>query len=160
MRRTVLTLAAFAATAVLAGAAPAFADGPATPVPAPARDATPVPAQPRDATPVPSSPRDATPVPSSPRDATPVPSSPKGTDPAQTRAGTSAPSPVPSPATRAPGQVTVVPKGAPDTGVVAPSSASGSWDGLLGGGAAAALVAAGGAVFVVRRRRAAGTTGA
>ncbi|MFB7497412.1 sortase-dependent protein [Streptomyces sp. NPDC056161] len=136
MRRTVLSLVAFAATAVLAGAAPAFADGP-----------TPVPSAPKEATPVPSAPKEATPVPSAPKDATAVPSA------VPSRASGAAPA-------RTPGQVSVVPKGAPDTGVVAPSSASGSRDGLLGGGAAAALVAAGGAVFVVRRRRAAGTTGA
>lgn len=62
------------------------------------------------------------------------------------------------------GQVAVVPKGAPDTGVVVSSSGTGtgtgSWTrtegGLAGGGAAAVLVAAGATVFVVRRRRATG----
>ncbi|MEU8589599.1 sortase-dependent protein [Streptomyces sp. NPDC048664] len=55
------------------------------------------------------------------------------------------------------GQVSVVPKGAPDTGVAVPS-ASGGEGGLIGAGAAAALVAAGAGAYVVRRRRT--TTGA
>ncbi|MFC9077633.1 sortase-dependent protein [Streptomyces sp. NPDC057062] len=71
----------------------------------------------------------------------------------------SAPSAVPSAAptrVNGRGQVSVVPKGAPDTGVTAVSSSSGSEGGLIGGGAAAALVAGGAAVFAVRRRRATG----
>ncbi|MFG2512385.1 sortase-dependent protein [Streptomyces sp. NPDC048584] len=66
------------------------------------------------------------------------------------------PSPVPaatdsSDRSEAPGEVTVVPSGAPDTGVAAPESTA---HGTLIGGGAAAVLAAGGAVFVVRRRRA------
>jgi len=53
-------------------------------------------------------------------------------------------------------QVSVVPKGAPDTGVTAASSGSGTEGGLIGGGAAAVLAVGGAAVFVVRRRRATG----
>ncbi|MFF4208735.1 sortase-dependent protein [Streptomyces sp. NPDC001796] len=63
---------------------------------------------------------------------------------------------VPSAApTRARGQVSVVPSGAPDTGVPAGTSRSVS-PGLIGGGAGLALVAGGAAVHVVRRRRATG----
>ncbi|MGW3955085.1 sortase-dependent protein [Streptomyces sp. NPDC004752] len=147
MRRIVLSVMTLACTAVLAGTAPAFADG--TTPSEPTRAATP-------ANPV------ATPATEPTRVATPAnPVATPATEP------TKAPKPVPSRVpgiaeTRAPsrGQVSVVPEGAPDTGVTAPSEGSGSSAGLLGGGAAAVLVAAGGAVFVVRRRRAAGTAGA
>lgn len=55
----------------------------------------------------------------------------------------------------APSGVSVVPSGAPDTGVRA-ASGSGTEGGLIGGAAAAVLLAGGGAVLVVRRRRATG----
>ncbi|MFF2385117.1 sortase-dependent protein [Streptomyces sp. NPDC058108] len=68
---------------------------------------------------------------------------------------TRTPRPVPSrPATR--GQVSVVPNGAPDTGVASTSTGSGSQNALLGGGAAAVLAGGGAAVLLVRRRRATG----
>lgn len=128
MRRTVLSALVLASTAVLGGAVPAFAD-----------NATP--------TPVPSSPSTATP----PTDAgTEAPSS----APSQKPTGR-APSAVP-PRDEAPGQVAVVPEGAPDTGVSPASAQSGSADGVLIGTGAAALFAGGAAVFVVRRRRATG----
>ncbi|WP_210585260.1 Tat pathway signal sequence domain protein [Streptomyces sp. GESEQ-35] len=64
-------------------------------------------------------------------------------------------SPVPSARdtgpTRAPSdQVSVVPSGAPDTGVASENSGPGA--GLIGGGTAALLGLGGAAVFVVRRR--------
>lgn len=52
------------------------------------------------------------------------------------------------------GEVSVVPGGAPDTGV--PSADSGAEGGLIGGGAAAVFAAGGAAFYVVRRRRATG----
>ncbi|MFE7233092.1 sortase-dependent protein [Streptomyces sp. NPDC002405] len=52
MRRTILTAAAVACTAVLAGTAPAFADG-AAPSPVPTTAATPSPVPTRAATPAP-----------------------------------------------------------------------------------------------------------
>ncbi|MFB7456213.1 MULTISPECIES: Tat pathway signal sequence domain protein [unclassified Streptomyces] len=55
MRRTILTVAAVACTAVLAGTAPAFADGDA-PSPVPSRAATPSPVPTRAATPAPAAP--------------------------------------------------------------------------------------------------------
>lgn len=141
MRRTVLSALALAGTAVLAGALPAHADGgspSAVPTTRPSATAKPAPSA---ATPAPSS---ATPVPSAeptraPESATPSPSA----EP------TRAPSP---------GQVPVVPSGAPDTGVTADSdsSRSGAEGGLVGGTAAAVLVAGGVTFFVVRRRRANG----
>ncbi|MFC8079089.1 sortase-dependent protein [Streptomyces sp. NPDC057307] len=66
-----------------------------------------------------------------------------------------APSDAPAPA-KTPGQVAVVPEGAPDTGVASTSTQSGSADGALIGTGAAALVAGGATVFVVRRRRVTG----
>ncbi|MBL1112298.1 Tat pathway signal sequence domain protein [Streptomyces sp. 110] len=54
------------------------------------------------------------------------------------------------------GQVAVVPKGAPNTGVTEESSASSGNEGALIGGGAAVLAAGGAAVLVVRRRRATG----
>jgi hypothetical protein len=53
------------------------------------------------------------------------------------------------------GGVAVVPKGAPDTGVVPPAQGSGVDGGLIGGAAAAVFAVGGTAVFVVRRRRSA-----
>lgn len=131
MRRTVLSALVLTATAVLAGAAPAFADG-GTPSPVPATRAS-----------------DA---------ASPVPTTRPSTEPAT--GPTVAPSardasPVPTRDAKG-GQVSVVPRGAAETGVTAESSGSGDTAGLIGGGAAAALVAGGGAFFVVRRRRATG----
>ncbi|MFE2188626.1 sortase-dependent protein [Streptomyces sp. NPDC059455] len=77
-----------------------------------------------------------------------------------------APASTPSAAAQAPreepakkrdrGQVAVVPKGAPNTGVTDESSASSGNEGALIGGGAAVLVAGGAAVLVVRRRRATG----
>lgn len=76
--------------------------------------------------------------------------------PAPTRSATAAPSPVPTRAS-APRGVTVVPKGAPDTGVPPVETHSGGHGGLIGGSAAAVLAAGGATVLFVRRRR---TTGA
>ncbi len=50
------------------------------------------------------------------------------------------------------GGVSVVPRGAPDTGDAPAAARSGSDGLLIGGGAAAVLAAGGAAVFVVRRR--------
>lgn len=136
VRRTVLSAVALAATAVLAGTAPAFADG-STPT------QTPVPSTaPTEATPVPS----AEPTQAPADEASPVPSEdlPDWAESAESY----------SPA---PAQVAEVPKGAPDTGVTPTSSDSGTPGALIGGGAAAAFAVGGAAVFVVRRRR---TTGA
>ncbi|MFC8405579.1 sortase-dependent protein [Streptomyces griseoincarnatus] len=94
-------------------------------------------------------------------DPSPVPdTTAAATDSAEQADGTG-PSPVPSDrgaseATPAPAEdtdgVTVVPRGAPDTGDAPVAEQSGG-DGLLvGGGAAAVLAAGGAAVFVVRRR--------
>ncbi|MZE78886.1 Tat pathway signal sequence domain protein, partial [Streptomyces sp. SID5475] len=47
------------------------------------------------------------------------------------------------------GQVSVVPSGAPDTGVTADASPSGTGGGLIGGAAAAVLVAGGAGALVV-----------
>ncbi|MFI5684850.1 sortase-dependent protein [Streptomyces sp. NPDC051636] len=87
----------------------------------------------------------ASPVPSARQDASGAPSA----DPS-TR-GTEAPSAVPGK-----GQVGVVPKGAPDTGVASGSQDSGGNGMLIGGGAAGAFAAGGAAFLVVRRRRATG----
>lgn len=124
MRRTVLSAMAFASTAVLAGAVPAFADD-ATPSAVPSTRPT----------------AEATPsqAPSEAPSAAPAPA--ESTEP------TRAPS--------APGQVAVVPEGAPDTGVVPVSAGSGT-DGALIGTGAAALAVGGAAFVVVRRRRATG----
>ncbi|MEV7691062.1 sortase-dependent protein [Streptomyces bungoensis] len=70
-----------------------------------------------------------------------------------TRAATPVPSAAPG---RKRGQVAVVPSGAPDTGVVPESRASGPDGGLIGGGAAGAVAVGGAAFLVVRRRRATG----
>ncbi|MEU6535663.1 sortase-dependent protein [Streptomyces sp. NPDC047000] len=135
MRRTVFSALALTATAVLAGAAPAFADsGTPSPVPSTRASAT--------AAPVPTT------RPSTGASAAPV------TEPTVAPSDRGA-SPAPARDTKG-GQVSVVPKGAPDTGVAPESSGSGSTAGLIGGGAAAALVAGGGAFLVVRRRRATG----
>ncbi|WP_431993254.1 sortase-dependent protein [Streptomyces albogriseolus] len=73
------------------------------------------------------------------------------TGPSAVPADPGAAEPTPAPAEEADG-VTVVPRGAPDTGD-APVAAQSGGDGLLiGGGAAAVLAAGGAAVFVVRRR--------
>ncbi|MEU0580949.1 sortase-dependent protein [Streptomyces griseoincarnatus] len=77
------------------------------------------------------------------------------------QAAETGPSPVPSDrgaaeATPAPAEdtdgVTVVPRGAPDTGDAPVAEQSGGDGLLIGGGAAAVLAAGGAAVFVVRRR--------
>ncbi|MET7652217.1 MULTISPECIES: sortase-dependent protein [unclassified Streptomyces] len=66
--------------------------------------------------------------------------------PAPTRDGATDPSAVPS-------QVSVVPRGAADTGV---GESSGGHGQLIGGSAAAVVAAAGTGFYVVRRRRATG----
>ncbi|MEW2119683.1 sortase-dependent protein [Streptomyces sp. NPDC005474] len=129
MRRTVLSAVALAATAVLAGTAPAFADDvtpTAVPSTAPTQDTQPTTAP--------------TEAPAPAGEATPVPGDAPGKD---------AP-------TRAPAQVAEVPQGAPNTGVTETSTDSGTPGALIGGGAAAAFAVGGAAVFVVRRRRATG----
>ncbi|MFD7404462.1 sortase-dependent protein [Streptomyces sp. NPDC059866] len=81
---------------------------------------------------------------------------PATTDPAPTAEPTRPPAttgPTPAPAES---QVSVVPSGAPDTGVMAASKRSGTDDGVIGGAAAAVLGVGGAAFFVVRRRRATG----
>ncbi|MGW5234759.1 sortase-dependent protein [Streptomyces nodosus] len=114
MRRTILSAAVVAVTAVLAVTAPAVADG-------------------RAPSPVPSS-RTATPEPT--RAATPVPTA------APAEAGVRDRSAVPEPTRAAAGeQVRAVPAGAPDTGVTTLSSDS--RDGLIGGGAAGLAVVTG-----------------
>lgn len=112
MRRTVLSAAALACTAVLACAMPAFADDP-SPVPSTGASVSPSPAEAPEAGPVDERERVA-------EDA---------------------------------GAVTVVPRGAADTGA-APGSAESGNDGVLIGGAAAVLAGGGAAAFLVRRRRA------
>ncbi|MET4927021.1 Tat pathway signal sequence domain protein [Streptomyces sp. PSRA5] len=129
MRRTVLSAMALASAAVLASAMPAFAD-----------DASPSQA--------PSTPPTAAATPAATPSVAPADGSAEPTT-AQT------PSAVP-PKVKAPGQVAVVPEGAPDTGVASASGESGSADGVLIGTGAAALFAGGATVFVVRRRRATG----
>ncbi|MFJ9033968.1 sortase-dependent protein [Streptomyces sp. NPDC102274] len=95
---------------------------------------------------------DGTPPSQTPRPATTAPAPAPTPEPARTPAQDAGPAEVP-----ARDQVSVVPSGAPDTGVALVSTRSGSDTGLIGGGAAAVLVAGGAAVFVLRRRR---TTGA
>ncbi|MEU0287527.1 sortase-dependent protein [Streptomyces sp. NPDC052492] len=102
----------------------------------------------------------ATAVPAFADDPSPVPDTAVSTEQPRDQAAETAPSPVPAePGTGAPaedtGSVSVVPRGAPDTGD-APASAQAGGDGLLLGGGAAAVAAAGGAVFLVVRRRASG----
>ncbi|MEU0523431.1 sortase-dependent protein [Streptomyces niveus] len=103
-------------------------------------------------------------VPAFADDATPsaVPST-RPTAEAPSPAPSEAPSDAPAPARSAeptqaptPGQVAVVPEGAPDTGVVPVSAGSGTDGALIGTGAAAALAVGGAAFVVVRRRRATG----
>ncbi|MBQ0983373.1 Tat pathway signal sequence domain protein [Streptomyces sp. F63] len=156
MRRTVLSAVALACIAVPASTGAAFADAAAealTHRPAanvsPA-DASPVPvptAEPSEASP-------ASPVPTVvPSEASPAPASPvPTTEPA-------AASPVPTTEPSDPpaeGQVSVVPSGAPDTGVTAEPHRPGKAGAGLIGGAAAVLVAGGATAFAVRRRRATG----
>ncbi|MFJ5997051.1 sortase-dependent protein [Streptomyces sp. NPDC092370] len=133
MRRTVLTALALAGTAVLLGTGPVFASETATPRPAPTS------VEPTQR------PEDS---------AEPTASAEPTRAPAE---DTPAPDDEP---TRAPAedQVSVVPSGAPDTGVTPASQASDSgFDGTaLGAGAAAVLALGGGTVLVVRRRRATG----
>lgn len=122
MRRTILTAVALACTAVLAGTAPAFAEDP---------------------TPVPSAPAESAPSPGTgPGEATPAPA-PSVSVPAAEP--TEAPAPAP-----ADGQVSVVPKGAADTGVAAPTDPAGSDASVVGAGAGGVLLA-GGAVLLDRK---------
>ncbi|MER7739747.1 sortase-dependent protein [Streptomyces sp. NPDC096538] len=93
-------------------------------------------------------------------DPSPVPDTAVSTEQPRDQVAETAPSPAPAePGAAAPaedtGGVSVVPRGAPDTGE-APASAQAGGDGLLLGGGAAAVAAAGGAVFLVVRRRASG----
>ncbi|MDL5206055.1 sortase-dependent protein [Streptomyces sp. ALI-76-A] len=89
-----------------------------------------------------------TPAPAAPTlAASPVPSATDAPTPAPSTEPTRAP---------APGEVSVVPSGAPDTGQAPTSTQSGSESGLIAGGAAAVLVGGGAAVFLVRRQRATG----
>ncbi|WP_121700482.1 LPXTG cell wall anchor domain-containing protein, partial [Streptomyces sp. E5N298] len=55
------------------------------------------------------------------------------------------------------GQVSVVPKGAADTGVAATTDPAGTDASVVGAGAGGVLLAGGAVLFVVRRRRAAAT---
>ncbi|BBC30282.1 hypothetical protein SGFS_015760 [Streptomyces graminofaciens] len=96
MRRTVLSAAALACTAVLAGAVPAFAD---------------------DASPAPTS-RAASQAP------TAVPSPAEATKTPDSADATAVPSAEP-PREATPGQVSAVPSGAPDTGVAPEESGGG-----------------------------------
>ncbi|MEV5151426.1 sortase-dependent protein [Streptomyces werraensis] len=103
----------------------------------------------------------ATAVPAFADGPSPVPDTTAAPTDSGEQAAETGPSPVPSDrgaaeATPAPAEdtdgVTVVPRGAPDTGD-APVAGQSGGDGLLIGGSAAAVLAAGGAaVFVVRRR--------
>ncbi|WP_328502314.1 Tat pathway signal sequence domain protein [Streptomyces sp. NBC_00457] len=127
MRRTVLSVLALACTAVLAATGPAFADGATTPAP--------------KATTAPS------PVPDEDGSPSPAPAEPTTVAPTED-------TPSPEPTLAPSDQVSVVPSGAPDTGVTSQDSGPGA--GMIGGGAAAALGLSGAAVFVVRRRRATG----
>ncbi|AZS84817.1 sortase-dependent protein [Streptomyces griseoviridis] len=127
MRRTFLGAAAVGCAAVLLSTVPAFADG-TTPSTRPSQAASPVPtAAPGDRA----------------SEASPVASA------APTRAASAAPAP-------ARDQVSVVPAGAPNTGVTGTASDSGSPAAAIGGAAATALLAGAAGVFVVRRRRATG----
>ena len=122
VRRTVLSAVALAATAVLAGTGPAFADG--TPTPAPS-----------------TAPTEATPEPST--EPTQAPS--EGADPVTGQDPTTDPN-------QAPSQVAAVPAGAPDTGVTPTSTDSGTPGTLIGTGAAAFAVGGAALFVVRRRR--------
>ncbi|MDO0934829.1 sortase-dependent protein [Streptomyces sp. DG2A-72] len=127
MRRTVLSVLALACTAVLAATAPALADEATTPAPKETAAPSPVPAEDGSPSAAPAEPTTVAPTEDAPS----------------------------SEPTRAPrDQVSVVPSGAPDTGVTSGDSGPGA--GMIGGGAAAVLGLSGAAVFVVRRRRATG----
>ncbi|MFF0596583.1 sortase-dependent protein [Streptomyces antibioticus] len=132
MRRTVLGSLALAATAVLAGALPAFADGTRTPSPVP------TPSESRPAEPRPSESRPAQ------DDATPVPAPTRPTDSrsdqvtAVPRGGADT------------GEVN-------EAGTGSGTGGSAGHGGLIGGGAAVVAGAAGAGFVLVRRRR---TTGA
>jgi len=145
MRRTVLSALALACTAVLAGTVPAFADG-ASPAPT-KRPASAVPSAAEPASTVPSAGASEAPTQAPAESAAPASDAPSEARPVPSTEATRAPSP---------GQVSRVPKGAPDTGVTADSAQSGSQGALIGTGAAAVLGMGGVAVFVVRRRRATG----
>ncbi|MFC9650461.1 sortase-dependent protein [Streptomyces sp. NPDC056937] len=96
----------------------------------------------------------------SPQKARPAATAAPTPEPARTPPKDAGPAEAPAQApakTPARDQVSVVPSGAPDTGVTLVSTRSGSDAGLIGGGAAAVLVAGGAAVVVLRRRT---TTGA
>ncbi|MEV5352128.1 sortase-dependent protein [Streptomyces sp. NPDC086081] len=129
MRRTVLSLLALTGTAVLMGTGPASADGATAPSPVPSA------ARPTAHPATGDTPRPAAPAERS-RPARPVPSAEPTRAPARD-------------------QVSVVPSGAPDTGVTTASGrhqGSGTDGTAIGAGAAAVLLVGGGAVFAVRRR--------
>ncbi|WP_225643556.1 hypothetical protein [Streptomyces werraensis] len=103
----------------------------------------------------------ATAVPAFADGPSPVPDTTAAPTDSGEQAAETGPSPVPSDrgaaeATPAPAEdtdgVTVVPRGAPDTGDAPVAGQSGGDGPLIGGGAAAVLAAGGAAVFVVRRR--------
>ncbi|WP_217163468.1 Tat pathway signal sequence domain protein [Streptomyces sp. AC512_CC834] len=93
-------------------------------------------------------------------DPSPVPSAPAESAPSEAptpsaSAPASEPTQAPAPVPPTDGQVSVVPEGAADTGVAAPSDTAGTDEGLIGAGAGGVLLAGGAVLFVVRRRRAA-----
>lgn len=145
MRRTVLSALALACTALLASTVPAFADG-ATPVPV-KRQASTAPSAAESVSAVPSARASKAPTLAPADSASTASDAPSEARPVPSTDATRAPSP---------GQVSRVPKGAPDTGATADSAQSGSQGALIGTGAAAVLGMGGMAVFVVRRRRATG----
>ncbi|MEW2133182.1 sortase-dependent protein [Streptomyces sp. NPDC005435] len=152
MRRTVLSATAAACVAVLASTVPAFAHG-ATPTARPSAPSTAVPSA------RPSAPGGAEPsaVPTRVPSAVPtrVPSAVPSAVPGRKPGGVPAPVPSAVPG-KGRGQVSVVPSGAPDTGVTTASDDS-DWSAtLIGGSTAGALAVGGAAVFLVRRRRATG----
>ncbi|WP_344318690.1 sortase-dependent protein, partial [Streptomyces yatensis] len=114
MRRTVLSAMTLACAAVLVSTAPAFAD-----------EKTPAPRDPSSA----AAPAQSA-APARGPAASPVPSQQR------TRPGAATPAPKEEPTkTRDRGQVGVIPRGAPNTGVTAESSGSGAEGQLIGGGA-------------------------
>ncbi|MBU6533907.1 Tat pathway signal sequence domain protein [Streptomyces mayonensis] len=126
MRRTILSAAALACTAVLAGTAPAFADD-----------------SPRPAASAPSDERQASPR----TDPTVVPS--EGEDRADSRT-------VPDERERGRGQVSAVPEGAADTGVASSESSGGNEGVIGAGAGAVLLAGGAAVFVVRRRRAATG----
>jgi hypothetical protein len=89
----------------------------------------------------------------SPRTATEAPSTAPSDAPKPDESKPATPEPSTG-GTEAPAEVSVVPKGAPDTGEA--STESGGQGGLIGGSAAAVFALGGAAFYVVRRRQATG----